>query len=85
MKKANILCYICMSGNNLFAEPSETALKLMGHTKSPLVQPYSRPGQVPGCALCYKHTTFFVRQARPGSEIFGKHFMMTHLCHRPPI
>lgn len=78
-------CYGCMSGNNLSAAPSETALKLMGHAESPLDQPYSRPGQVPGCALRYKHITFFVRQAKPGSEVFGNHFVMSHLCHRPPV
>ena len=34
------MCYSCMMRNKLLAEPSETALKLMGHTKSPLDRPF---------------------------------------------
>lgn len=38
-------------------------------------QPFSRPGQVPGCALRYKHITFSCQASKARLKIFWKPFL----------
>jgi len=70
VKNANWVCNRCMTGNNLFALPRATALMLLGLAESPLDQPYSRPGQMPGFVLCYENIKVLVLQAGPPRNIF---------------
>ena len=61
---------------NTFLQSHQKQLRSWWDTHSLLSdQPFSRPGQVPGCALHYKHITFSCQASKARLKIFWQPFL----------